>query len=198
MKVEPVRRRLLAAAVLSLAASPVLAQGWPARPVTMIVPTGAGSAPDIIARLLAERLGALWGQTVIVDNKPGAGGIPGMAAVSRSKNDGYTIGFAPAAMTTITPLVYKTPQFNPDTDLLPVATVAISPLLLVTNASNGIQTLADLAQRSKSQPGKLNLAAPQCTRCRTWLPRWSARPAAWACTRCRTRPAGGGDRRHRR
>ncbi|MBI3368182.1 MAG: tripartite tricarboxylate transporter substrate binding protein [Burkholderiales bacterium] len=127
----------------------------------MIVPTAAGSAPDVIARILAERLGALWGHTVIVDNKPGAGGIPGMSALARSANDGYTIGFVPAAMATITPLVYKNPQFNPDTELQPVATVATSPLLLVTQAGNGIQSLADLARRSKAQPGKLNLAAPQ-------------------------------------
>lgn len=161
MKFDPLRRGLLAAAVLSMGTGPVLAQGWPTRPVTLIVPTGAGSAPDVIARLLAERLGALWGQAIIVDNKPGAGGIPGMSALARAKNDGYTLGFVPAAMATITPLVYKTPQFNPDTELQPVATVATSPLLLVTHAGNGIQTLAELAQRSKAQPGKLNLAAPQ-------------------------------------
>lgn len=161
MTLDRVRRRLLAAALLSLCAASVHAQAWPTKPVRMIVPTAAGSAPDIIARLLAERLGAAWGQTVIVDNKPGAGGIPGMSTLARSPNDGYTIGFVPAAMATITPLVYKNPQFNTDTDLQAVATVATSPLILVTQAGNGIQTLADLARRAKAQPGKLNLAAPQ-------------------------------------
>jgi tripartite-type tricarboxylate transporter receptor subunit TctC len=115
----------------------------------------------VVARLIAERLATAWGQGVIVDNKPGAGGIPGMSALARSANDGYTMGFVPAAMGTITPLVYKVPQFNPDTDLLPVATVGISPLLLVTNAAIGINTLADLARYAKANPGKVNFAAPQ-------------------------------------
>ncbi len=149
------------AAMLVLATSLGFAQTWPAKPVKMIVPAAAGAAPDVVARLLAERLGAALGQGVIVDNKPGAGGIPGMSALAHSANDGYTIGFVPAAMATITPLVYKNPQFNPDVDILPVATVGISPLMLVTHAGNGINSLADLAKYSKANPGKVNFAAPQ-------------------------------------
>ena len=150
-------------ATAALAVIPALAsaQSWPNKPIKMIVPAGAGAAPDVVARLLADKLGAVWGQAVVVDNKPGAGGIPGMSALARSANDGYTIGFVPAAMGTITPLVYKNPQFNPETELVSVATVGISPLLLVTQAGNGIKSLADLAKSSKAQPGKLNLAAPQ-------------------------------------
>lgn len=155
-------RRALCAALLAAAVLPAAAQGeWPAKTVKLIVPAAAGAAPDVIARLIADKLGAAWGQTVIVDNKPGAGGIPGMSALSRSANDGYTLGFVPAAMGTITPLVYKNPQFNPDTDLTPVATVGISPLVLATNASSGINSLADLARHAKANPGKVNLAAPQ-------------------------------------
>ena len=158
------RRAFVVALTIALAvvSAPTLAQtAWPNRAVTLIVPTGAGSAPDVIARLVAERLGNLWGQTVVVDNKPGAGGIPGMSALARSKNDGYTIGFVPAAMATITPLLYKSPQFNVDSDLQAVATVATSPLLLVTNASSNIRSLSDLARESRAQPGKFNLGAPQ-------------------------------------
>ena len=160
------RRAAVAAAALAagLAALPTAAiaqAAWPQRPVRLIVPLGAGTAPDVIARLLAERLGAAWGHSVFVDNKPGAGGIPGMSALARSANDGYTIGFVPAAMATITPLVYKQPQFNPDTDMHPVATVGISPLVVVTNANNGIANLADLTKQAKALAGKGNLAAPQ-------------------------------------
>ncbi len=159
----PLIRRSILIATAALAVMPALvsAQSWPNKPVKMIVPAGAGAAPDVVARLLADKLGAVWGQAVVVDNKPGAGGIPGMSALARSANDGYTIGFVPAAMGTITPLVYKNPQFNPETELVSVATVGISPLLLVTQAGNGIKSLADLAKTSKAQPGKLNLAAPQ-------------------------------------
>ena len=162
MTISLIRKSILiATAALAIMPALVSAQSWPNKPIKMIVPAGAGAAPDVVARLLADRLGTALGQAVVVDNKPGAGGIPGMSALARSANDGYTIGFVPAAMGTITPLVYKNPQFNPDTDLVSVATVGISPLLLVTQAGNGIKSLADLAKTSKGQPGKLNLAAPQ-------------------------------------
>ena len=155
------RSTLVAATVLAMTPLLSLAQSWPAKPLKMIVPAQAGAAPDVVARLLADRLGAALGQSVFVDNKPGAGGIPGMSALARSANDGYTIGFVPAAMATITPLVYKNPQFNPDTDLQPIATVGISPLIFVTQAGNGINSLSDLARNAKSNPGRLNFAAPQ-------------------------------------
>ena len=161
MELDRVRRRLLAVVLLSMSAAPVQAQLWPSKPVRMIVPTAADSAPDVVARLLAERLSILWGQTVIVDNQPGTGGIPGMSTLAHSPNDGYTIGFVPAAMATITPLVYKNLLFNVDTELQPVATVALVPLVLVTQPGNGIQALAGLARRAKPRRGMFNLAAPQ-------------------------------------
>jgi tripartite-type tricarboxylate transporter receptor subunit TctC len=149
---------LAAATTWAVAAAP---GDWPGKPVKLIVPAAAGSAPDVIARLVGDKLGAIWGQTVIVENKPGAGGIPGMSALAHSANDGYTLGFVPAAMGTITPLVYKNPQFNPDTELTPVGTVGTSPLVLVTQAGNGVNSLADLAKFAKAHPGKVNFAAPQ-------------------------------------
>jgi tripartite-type tricarboxylate transporter receptor subunit TctC len=146
---------------LAATATTALAQSWPNKPVRMIVPAGAGAAPDVIARIVGERLAAAWGQGVVVDNKPGAGGIPGMSALAKSAPDGYTIGFVPAAMGTITPLVFKNPQFNPDTELSSAATVGISPLMLAVPASSAIQSVADLAKAAKANPGKLNFAAPQ-------------------------------------
>ncbi len=159
----PRRTVFIAATSAAVALGPcnLFAQAWPSKPIRLIVPAAAGAAPDVVARLLADRLGAALAQAIIVDNRPGAGGIPGMSALARSVNDGYTIGFVPAAMGTITPLVYKNPQFNPDTDLVPIATVGTSPLMLVTNASNGINSLADLAKYAKANPGKVNFAAPQ-------------------------------------
>ena len=136
------RRHILHAALLLLTlggtATPALAQAWPNKPVRMVVPVGPGSAPDVIARIVGEKLAAAWGQGVVVDNRPGAGGIPGMSTLARSAPDGYTIGFVPAAMGTITPLVFRNPQFNPDTDLSAVATVGISPLMLVVPTASGI------------------------------------------------------------
>ena len=161
---NPFSKHALAGAALSLlalASTSVIAQAWPNKPVRMIVPAGAGAAPDVIARILGEKLAAAWGQGVVVDNKPGAGGIPGMSALARSAPDGYTIGFVPAAMGTITPLVFKNPQFNPDTDLVSAATVGISPLMLAVPGSSGIHSVADLAKHAKANPGKVNFAAPQ-------------------------------------
>jgi tripartite-type tricarboxylate transporter receptor subunit TctC len=156
------RRQLLAAlALLSLASASATAQSWPSKPVRLIVPAGAGAAPDVIARIVGEKLAQAWGQGVVVDNRPGAGGIPGMSALARSAPDGYTIGFVPAAMGTITPLVFKNPQFNPDTELSSAATVGISPLMLAVPGSSPIQSLADLARYAKANPGKANFAAPQ-------------------------------------
>lgn len=151
---------LMATAVLATSFG-TSAQNWPIKPVRMVVPAGAGAAPDVIARLVADKLGQSWGQSVYVENRPGAGGIPGMSLLARSPNDGYTIGFVPAAMGTITPLVYKTPQFNPDTELTSVATVGVGPLMIVTPANSGITTLADLSRMTKANPGKVNFAAPQ-------------------------------------
>ncbi len=137
------------------------AQAWPNKPVRMIVPFPAGAAPDVIARLIADRLRAVWGQAVIVDNKPGAGGIPGMSALVRSPNDGYTIGFIPAAVITLTPELYKNPQFNPDSDIVPVAAIGTAPMVIAVNQSSDIKTMADLVKASRAQPGKITFAAPQ-------------------------------------
>jgi tripartite-type tricarboxylate transporter receptor subunit TctC len=139
----------------------VFAQAWPTKPVRMIVPFPAGSTPDVIARHLADRLGTGWGQAVLVDNRPGAGGIPGMTALVRAPNDGYTIGFIPAAVLTLTPELYKNPQFNADTDLTPVASVGTSPMMVVVNQSSDIKSMADLIKTAKAQPGKVTFAASQ-------------------------------------
>jgi len=107
-------RRVLLACAMIVAAMPghAWAQTWPGKPVRMLVPASVGSAPDVVARILAERLAAIWAQGVAVDNRPGAGGIPGMSMLARSPNDGYTIGFVPSSMVCITPLVYKDPQIG--------------------------------------------------------------------------------------
>lgn len=151
----------VATATLAFIHAGASAQSWPERPIKMVVPAGAGAAPDVIARLVAEKLAGALGQGVVVDNRPGAGGIPGMSTLARSAPDGYTIGFVPAAMGTITPLVFKNPQFNPDRDLQSVATVGISPLMLVVATDKGIKSLKDLEQYAKAHPGKVNFAAPQ-------------------------------------
>ena len=161
------RRRIVATVAglaLSGATLVVNAQttaAWPTKPVRLVVPFPAGAAPDVIARLLAERLQAQWSQTVIVDNKPGAGGITGMAALVQSAADGYTLGFVPAAVATLTPHLFKNPQFDLDKQLVPVGAVGLSPMMIVVPQASAVTTLADLIAAAKSQPGKLNFAAAQ-------------------------------------
>ncbi|HSV80560.1 MAG TPA: tripartite tricarboxylate transporter substrate binding protein [Ramlibacter sp.] len=157
------RRSLVRSACLAplLAATLASAQGFPTRPVKLVVPFPAGTAPDVAARLLADRLAQGWGQGVVVDNRPGAGAIPGMAAAARAANDGYTLAFVPAAAATLTPHLYKSPQYNMDTDFVPVAAVATSPLMVVVNASANVHSLADLAKLSRGSQGKVNFAAAQ-------------------------------------
>jgi tripartite-type tricarboxylate transporter receptor subunit TctC len=134
---------------------------WPARPVILIVPFPPGTAPDVVARLLAERLTREWGHAVVVENRPGAGGIPGMVALTRSTPDGYTLGLIPAAAATLTPYLYKNPQYSIDKDVVPVAAVGTGPMMLVVNAASPIKSVADLVAYAKSNPGKVNFAAAQ-------------------------------------
>lgn len=149
------------AVLLTVADIPAHAQAWPSKAVKMIVPFPAGAAPDVVARLLADRLTQAWGQSVFVDNRPGAGAIPGMSALARSPNDGYTIGFVPAAAITLTPALYKAPQYNVDTDIVPVAVVATGPMMVAVNTTSGINSLAELGSYAKAHPGKVNFAAAQ-------------------------------------
>ena len=153
------RRVLLAALMLCLAGA-AEAQTWPAKPVHIIVPAPAGTAPDIITRLVANKLTPLWGSQVVVENRPGAGGIPGMTAIARAAPDGYTLGLVMATVLTLTPHLYKDPQFNVDTQFAPVAMVGTSPMLLVVNPGLGVNSVADLAALAKQRPDSLNFAPP--------------------------------------
>ncbi len=152
--------RAVAAVAILAAACGAHAQSWPSKPVRMYVPLPAGTAPDIVARLIADKLGGLWGQPVVVENRPGAGGIPTMAALSRAAPDGYTIALVPASVVTLTPLLFKDPQFNADKDVTPLATAGLSPMMVVVNPSSSIQTLGDLIKTVKASPGKVNFASP--------------------------------------
>jgi tripartite-type tricarboxylate transporter receptor subunit TctC len=164
----PSRRSLLraasAAALLgaTLAAAPAaLAQGFPNRPVRLIVPFPPGTAPDVTARLLADRLSQGWGQGVVVENRAGAGGIPGMVAAARSAPDGYTIAFVPAAAATLNQHLFKNPQYGMDADFVPVGFVGMSPFMVVVNANSDVKSLADLARVAKTSQNKVNFAAAQ-------------------------------------
>jgi tripartite-type tricarboxylate transporter receptor subunit TctC len=147
--------------LLALGSAGAVAQSWPTKPVRLIVPFPAGAAPDVVARLVAAKLTNLWGQQVLVENRPGAGGIPGMATLVSAPADGYTLAFVPAAVVTLTPHLHKNPQFDVDRNLTPIAAIATGPMMVVVNPTSGVNSLPELVKAVKAKPGKLNFAAPQ-------------------------------------
>ena len=142
-----------AAATLAL---PSFAQAWPSRPIKLVVPFPPGSSPDIIGRLLAEPLGHALGQTVIVDNKPGAGGNVGTGAVAKAEPDGYTFLFTIQGPLVTAPLLSANLNYDPLKDLAPVTLVATSPNVLVVDPKLGASTLADFVRIAKEKRGQLN------------------------------------------
>jgi tripartite-type tricarboxylate transporter receptor subunit TctC len=137
-------------------ALPALAQGWPSRPIKLVVPFPPGSSPDIIARLVAEPLGQALKETVIVDNRPGAGGNVGTGAVAKAEPDGYTFLFTIQGPLVTAPLLSKNLGYDPAKDLAPVTLVATSPNVLVVDPKLGANTLADFVRIAKEKKGELN------------------------------------------
>jgi tripartite-type tricarboxylate transporter receptor subunit TctC len=147
-------------ALVALAASAVQAQSWPTKPVHLLVPFPPGTAPDIASRLMAEKLSQGWKQQMVVENRPGAGGIPGMSAFIKMAPDGYAFSVVPATVVTLTPHLYKNPQYSIDTDVTPVAILATGPFIVAVNPAIGVNSLDDLLKMARAQPGKVNFAPP--------------------------------------
>jgi len=132
------------------------AQTWPSRPVHLIVPFPAGSSPDLVARILTEKLAPALGQPVLVENRPGAGGNLGTALVAKAAPDGYTLGFSIPGPLAVNTVLYKKMEYDPLKDLAPVCLVAASPNVLVVDPALGVDSVKELVALAKSQPGKLN------------------------------------------
>lgn len=145
------RRDCLVIAVGALAAGALRAEaGWPGRPVTIVVPYAPGGNTDLLARSVAQSLGALWKQTVNVENKPGAGTNIGAAQVARAAADGYTLFLAQSASHGINPTLYRSLPFDPMRDFAPIALLAESTLFLVVGAGSAIRQVADLQVASRA------------------------------------------------
>ncbi len=153
-------RLAIALAAFAIAVPAHAADTWPAKPIRVIVPAPAGVAPDIIARILADKLSAPLGQRLVVENRPGAGGIPGMSAFVRSPADGYTLALVPASTVTLTPYTFKEPQFDVDRDLVPVAGLGASPMMIAVSAKSSVRNLQDLIAQAKAKPGQMAFASP--------------------------------------
>ncbi len=145
--------------LLCMAASIANAQEWPQRPVKIVAPFAAASTPDTFARLLADNLRKRLGQAVIVENKPGAGGMVGTDAVAKAAPDGYTIGVSIVGPLVNNKLLYKKMPYDPDRDLVPITIGVTQPSLLVVPADRNINDLNGLIANLKSRPGKGNYAS---------------------------------------
>ncbi len=154
------RITLCAAAVAAvLAAQPAAAQSWPVKPVRVIVPFGTGGGTDIQARLLAENLRQITGQSFIIENRGGAGGLIGAELVVNAPPDGHTLLFTTATIAINTTLYAKTLKFNTQTDLVPSTLVSNAPNVLCVHPSVPAKTVPDLITLAKRNPGKLNNGA---------------------------------------
>ena len=132
---------------------------FPARPVQLIVPVAAGGPTDIVARVLGERLSAIWGQQVVVENKPGAGTNIGNEYVARANPDGYTILFGTASLA-VNPSLYRALKYDPLADLLPVSLVTQLAYYMFVPNSSPARSVREFIDYAKSRPGKLTMGSP--------------------------------------
>jgi len=150
--------RCTLALLAALAAGPALqahAAGYPERPVTLVVPFPPGGGTDAGARLLAHKLAERWGQSVVIENRPGAAGIIGVDHVARAKPDGYTLLIGNIGTQAINQSLYRKIPYNPDTAFTPISLVAELPLVLVVNPSVPAKTPQELIALAKARPGEL-------------------------------------------
>ena len=143
---------LVLAALLSLAAN---AQSWPQKPVRFIVPFAPGGATDIAARMLGEKLTQLWGQSVLIENRAGAGGSLGAAEAARAAPDGYTLFFPSGSVMTANQHVYAKLNYDPERDFVPVTNVVSGPQVLVVPANSPYKTVKQLIDDARANAGKL-------------------------------------------
>ena len=157
------RRRIIAIAALAglaLTSAPfATAQTWPSRPVKIVVPTGPGSSLDLIVRAMGDKLAARWGQPVVVENKPGAGGMLGLDVAAKA-TDGHTLAIGFNGPIAFGPFLYRKMPYDPAKDLVPVVMTTSQPNVLAVNAEKvPAKTLAEFVAWAKSQPGKVNYSS---------------------------------------
>jgi tripartite-type tricarboxylate transporter receptor subunit TctC len=145
---------------LAAAAAPAGAQDYPSRPITIVVPQAPAASSDLLARTLGERLHAAWGQPVIIDNRPGAGGNVGAAYAARAQPDGYTLMVGTDAMMTSNVYLYKNMPFDPVKDFAPITNAGTNIIGLTVNSQLPVNSVAELIAYAKAHPGKIHYGSP--------------------------------------
>ncbi|MBC9905152.1 MULTISPECIES: Bug family tripartite tricarboxylate transporter substrate binding protein [Achromobacter] len=151
-------KRLLALAALSLAAGAASAQSWPTQPVRWIVPYPAGGGTDVVARTVASGLEKPLGQTIVVENRPGAATIIGATAIAQAEANGYMVGTADSGTLAFNPSLYAKLSYDPS-KFTYIGGIAKFPLLLAVNVNSPFKTVDDVIQAAKKEPGKLSAAS---------------------------------------
>jgi tripartite-type tricarboxylate transporter receptor subunit TctC len=151
-------RRLAFALALTaaLAAGAALADDYPSRPIRLIVPYAAGGGADSVARILAKRVSETIGQTIVIENRGGAGSIIGTDLVNKSDPDGYTLLLGQSGPISINPAIYKKLPYDPIKDFAPVSMTTAYPYIMIVNPKLGVKTLQEFVALAKSKPGELN------------------------------------------
>jgi len=161
----PTSLRLAIAALIALivAQMPLQAsaqtQGWPTRPINIVVSFGAGGTADILARMIGEELSTALGQPVVIENRPGAGGNLGAQTVARAAPDGYTLLMSGSPTHSVGPHLFKNLSYDPMKDVPPVAMIAIAPNLLVVNAELPAKSVKELVQLARDKPGQITFSS---------------------------------------
>jgi tripartite-type tricarboxylate transporter receptor subunit TctC len=181
-----------AAAASSLGPRGAKAAGYPERPVKIVVPFAPAGPTDIMARIVAQHLGDAIGGTVIVENKPGAGGNIGIGGVAHAEPDGYTLLITSSAYV-VNPGLYAKIPYDPYKDFAPIAELGTSPNVILVGPKLGINSIADLIARAKANPDELNYASPGIARRRIFpasFSNWSPESRSRMCrSRARARPS---------
>ena len=147
------------AVILLLCAGGAAAQAYPARPIRVMVPFPPGGSTDIVARIVAQKLGAQLGQSLVIENRGGAGGTLGTAVAAKAPADGYQLTVASTSTHVVAPSVYAKLEYDPVKDFAPISLMAVTPYLLVVNPAVPAKSLKELVALLRSQPGKLNYAS---------------------------------------
>ena len=159
MKLRVTRHFLFVAVLAAIGlVRPALAQEWPTRPVLVVSPFTAGSANDIVARLVFDQVGQQIGQTFVVENRSGGGGLVGVASVVHAEPDGYTLLLSSASMSSAV-ILHRSLPYDELRDLEPIAMLGAQPSVLVAAPGKGFKTVAELVAVAKARPGELNFAS---------------------------------------
>jgi tripartite-type tricarboxylate transporter receptor subunit TctC len=173
----------LLAFTVAQAHTPALAQSYPSKPVTIIVPLAAGTGMDTLARLYSEQLSHALGKPVVIENKPGAGLMLGTAAIAAAPPDGHTLGISTATPMAVNQVLYKKMSYDPDKDLTPVYFYVKSPFVLVVNPALPINSVPELIKYARESANPMSYSTPGAGTSQHW--RWSSWRSASA-SRSRT------------